>query len=64
VLFYRASLLDLAEDVAITTRALFRSFNLATAYEADIRMTLQLLADVQFFSNHWFFGETTNQVEE
>ena len=63
-LFYRASLLGLAEDVAITTRALFRSFNLATVYETDIRMTLQLLADVQFFNNHWFFGEITNQMEE
>lgn len=63
-LFYRASLVDLAEHVALTTRALFRSFNLATIYEADIRMTLQLLADVQFFNNHWFFGEITNQIEE
>ena len=63
-LFYRASLLHLSENVAITTRALFRSFSLATVHDADIRLTLQLLADVQFFNNHWFFGEITNQVEE
>lgn len=63
-LFYRATLLDFAERTALVSRALFRRFTNVRINEDDILLATRLMADFQFFSNYWYFGELATKDEE
>jgi len=63
-LFYRATLLDFSERTALVSRVLGKRFGTATITEDDTRMVARLMAEVQLFSNYWYFSELANKDEE
>ena len=63
-LFYRATLLDFSERTALVSRALGQRFGTAAVTEEDTRMVTRLMAEVQLFSNYWYFSELANKDEE
>lgn len=63
-LFYRATLLDFSERTALVSRALGQRFGTAAVTEEDTRMVARLMAEVQLFSNYWYFSELANKDEE
>ena len=63
-LFYRATLLDFSERTALVSRTLSKRFGVAKVTETDTRLVARLMAEVQLFSNYWFFSELANKDEE
>ncbi len=63
-LFYRATLLDFSERTALVSRVLGKRFGTEKVTETDTRMVARLMADVQLFSNYWYFSELANKDEE
>ena len=63
-LFYRATLLDFAERVALVSRRLYRENQLGRVLPSNIDLATQLRADFLHFSNYWFFDELANKDEE
>lgn len=63
-LFYRATLLDFSERTALVSRRLSRKFGSYDITEEDTRLVARLMAEVQLFSNYWYFRELANKDEE
>jgi len=63
-LFYRVTLLDFSERTALVSRTLYKRFGEAKVTETDTRLVARLMAEVQLFSNYWFFSELANKDEE
>jgi hypothetical protein len=63
-LFYRATLLDFSERTALVSRTLYKRFGVAKVTESDTRLVARLMAEVQLFSNYWYFSELANKDEE
>jgi hypothetical protein len=63
-LFYRATLLSLAERVALVSEDLYRSQEKGTISQSDMDAARQLRADFLHFSNYWYFDELANKDEE
>lgn len=63
-LFYRATLLDFAERVALVSRRLHRDFEDERLSEETIRLTNNLRSEFLNFSNYWHFDELANKDEE
>lgn len=63
-LFYRATLLDFSERTALVSRVLSRRFGAYGITDEDTRMVTRLMAEVQLFSNYWYFSELANKDEE
>lgn len=63
-LFYRATLLSLAEKVALVSEELFRSQERGAISKNDILDAKKLRADFLHFSNYWYFDELANKDEE
>jgi hypothetical protein len=63
-LFYRATLLDFSERTALVSRLLSRKFGSYDITEEDTRLVTRLMAEVQLFSNYWYFRELANKDEE
>jgi hypothetical protein len=63
-LFYRATLLDFAERVALVSRRLHRDFEDERLAPSTIRLTDALRSEFLNFSNYWHFDELANKDEE
>lgn len=63
-LFYRATLLNLAEQVALVSEDLYRSQEKGAISKSDIEAAKKLRADFLHFSNYWYFDELANKDEE
>jgi hypothetical protein len=63
-LFYRATLLDFAEETALVSRHLFRKYAIGELTRADFKRADRLLSEFQHFSNYWFYTELANKDEE
>jgi hypothetical protein len=63
-LFYRATLLSLAERVALVSEELYRSQEKGAISNADVQAANSLRADFLHFSNYWYFDELANKDEE
>jgi hypothetical protein len=63
-LFYRATLLDFSERTAIVSRYLYHRVPFGNVNVQEQDLVDELLADFQFFSNHWYFSELANKDEE
>ena len=63
-LFYRATLLNLAERVALVSEELYRSQERGFISRANIESANRLRADFLHFSNYWYFDELANKDEE
>jgi hypothetical protein len=63
-LFYRATLLDFAERVALVSRRLFVDFQDDRLSEENIERTNRLRYEFLVFSNYWHFAELANKDEE
>jgi hypothetical protein len=63
-LFYRATLLSLAERVALVSEELYRSQEKGAISNADVQAANKLRADFLHFSNYWYFDELANKDEE
>jgi hypothetical protein len=63
-LFYRATLLSLAERVALVSEELYRSQERGAISNEDVQAANKLRADFLHFSNYWYFDELANKDEE
>lgn len=63
-LFYRATLLDFAERVALVSRRLYVDFQDGQLSELNIERTNLLRYEFLVFSNYWHFDELANKDEE
>ncbi len=63
-LFYRATLLDFAERVALVSRRLYVDFQDGRLSEGNIERTNLLRYEFLVFSNYWHFDELANKDEE
>ncbi|WP_031500321.1 CorA family divalent cation transporter [Bryobacter aggregatus] len=63
-LFYRATLLDFAERVALVSRRLYVDFQDGRLSDGNIERTNQLRYEFLVFSNYWHFDELANKDEE
>ena len=63
-LFYRATLLDFAEGVALVSRRLYVDFQDGRLSELNIERTNLLRYEFLVFSNYWHFDELANKDEE
>lgn len=63
-LFYRASLLDFAERIALVSKRIYRDFEDGRLQPANIQLVSRLRADFLHFANYWFFEELANKDEE
>lgn len=63
-LFYRATLLDYAERVALVSRKLHRDFEDERLMPETIRLTNALRSEFLNFYNYWHFDEIANKDEE
>jgi hypothetical protein len=63
-LFYRATLLDLAQKVALVSRRLYRDQEAGHLTRENIEMAGALRAEFLHFSNYWYFEELANKDEE
>lgn len=63
-LFYRATLLDFAERVALVSRRLHRDFEDERLAPSTLRLTDALRSEFLNFSNYWHFDELANKDEE
>jgi hypothetical protein len=63
-LFYRATLLSLAERVAVVSEELYRRQEKGAISDVDVQAARHLRADFLHFSNYWYFEELANKDEE
>jgi hypothetical protein len=63
-LFYRASLLDFAEESALVSRQLFPVFSGGSVRHRHIQFATRLMADFHYFNTYWFHLEPTTKDEE
>jgi hypothetical protein len=63
-LFYRATLISLAERVAVVSEELYRSGETGRVSEPAVQAAKRLRADFLYFSNYWYFDELANKDEE
>jgi hypothetical protein len=63
-LFYRASLLDFAEESAMVSRQLFPVFSGGVVRHRHIQFATRLMADFHYFNTYWFHLEPTAKDEE
>jgi hypothetical protein len=63
-LFYRATLLDFEERVALISKLLFLDQEDGKLTPANIRAANDLRAEFLHFSNYWYFDELANKDEE
>jgi len=63
-LFYRATLLDFAERVALVSRRLYVDFQDGRLSDLNIERTNLLRYEFLVFSNYWHFDELANKDEE
>lgn len=63
-LFYRATLLDFAERVALVSRRLYRDFENRRLSPETLEMTDSLRSEFLNFANYWHFEELANKDEE
>lgn len=63
-LFYRATLLDFSERVALVSRRLYVDFQDAQLSDLNIERTNLLRYEFLVFSNYWHFDELANKDEE
>jgi hypothetical protein len=63
-LFYRASLLNFADESALVSRQLFPVFSGGTVRHRHIQFATRLMADFHYFNTYWFHLEPTTKDEE
>jgi hypothetical protein len=63
-LFYRATLLDFAERIALVSRRLYVDFQDSRLNEDNIERANRLRDEFIVFSNYWHFDELANKDEE
>jgi hypothetical protein len=63
-LFYRASLLDFADESAMVSRQLFPVFSGGLVRHRHIQFATRLMADFHYFNTYWFHLEPTAKDEE
>ncbi len=63
-LFYRATLLDFAERMALVSRRLYVDFQDSRLNEENIERANRLRDEFIVFSNYWHFDELANKDEE
>ncbi len=63
-LFYRASLLNFAEESALVSRQLFPVFSGGVVRHRHIQFATRLMADFHYFNTYWYHLEPTTKDEE
>jgi hypothetical protein len=63
-LFYRATLLDYSERVALVSKRLYLDQWYGRFHLENIQLTSRIRAEFLFFNTHWYFDELTNKDEE
>lgn len=63
-LFYRATLLNFAERIALVSKRIYRDFQDGHLDLTNIQFVSELRADFLHFANYWFFEELANKDEE
>jgi hypothetical protein len=63
-LFYRATLLDFAENVALVSRRLYENLEVGRLERENMEIATDLRNDFLNFSNYWYFDELANKDEE
>lgn len=63
-LFYRATLLDFAERVALVSRRLYQDQEASAISRENLEIATSLRAEFLHFSNYWYFDELANKDEE
>ncbi|MBM3753252.1 MAG: hypothetical protein FJW38_04655 [Acidobacteria bacterium] len=63
-LFYRVTLLDFAENVALVSRRLYHDLELGTLQHQNMGIATDLRSDFLNFCNYWHFDELANKDEE
>lgn len=63
-LFYRATLLDFAENVALVSRRLYENLAVGRLESLNVEIASDLRNEFLNFSNYWYFDELANKDEE
>lgn len=63
-LFYRATLLDFAENVALVSRRLYENLSVSRLERQNVEIATDLRNEFLNFSNYWYFDELANKDEE
>jgi len=63
-LFYRATLLDFAESVALVSRRLYENLAVGRLEKQNVEIATDLRNEFLNFSNYWYFDELANKDEE
>jgi hypothetical protein len=63
-LFYRATLLDFAENVALVSRRLYEDLAVGRLDQTNVDIATDLRNEFLNFSNYWYFDELANKDEE
>jgi hypothetical protein len=63
-LFYRATLLDFAESVALVSRRLYENLAVGRLERQNVEIATDLRNEFLNFSNYWHFDELANKDEE
>lgn len=63
-LFYRATLLDFAESVALVSRRLYENLAVSRLERQNVEIATDLRNEFLNFSNYWYFDELANKDEE
>jgi len=63
-LFYRATLLDFAESVALVSRRLYENLSIGRLEQQNVDIATDLRNEFLNFSNYWYFDELANKDEE
>jgi hypothetical protein len=63
-LFYRATLLDFAENVALVSRRLYENLAVGRLERLNVEIATDLRNEFLNFSNYWYFDELANKDEE
>jgi CorA-like Mg2+ transporter protein len=63
-LFYRATLLDFSERVALVSKRLYLDDWFGGFQNENIELTGRTRAEFLHFNTHWYFAELTNKTEE
>ena len=63
-LFYRATLLDFAESVALVSRRLYENLAVGRLERQNVEIATDLRNEFLNFSNYWYFDELANKDEE
>ena len=63
-LFYRATLLDFSERVALVSKRLYLDQWFGRFHLDNIQLTGRVRAEFLHFNTHWYFDELTNKDEE